>query len=220
MILVDTSVWIDFFNARPSDEAAYLTLCIAEARDLVIPGLVLTEILLGARNDTEVARISRVLSAFDLVPELERADYEQAAGLYRACRTHGMTPRSTIDCLIAQLCLKHGYELLARDRDFAAIAQVSPLRLTIPSTSVQERAARYGSIARKQHRKAAGRFEQAKTRQTRLNPWESLRALGGAVQAVPDESVLQPSAPLTRRRASAPRRSSRASATRSPVTRR
>jgi len=184
MILVDTSVWIDYFNAYPSDEAACLTLCIAESRDLVIPGLVLTEILLGARNDTEGARISRVMSAFDLAPELERADYEQAANLYRACRTHGMTPRSTIDCLIAQLCLKHGYELLARDRDFAAIAQVSPLRLTIPSTSVQERAAQYAPTARKHDGRATGR------------------------------------PPLTRRRASAPRRSSRASAPRSRATRR
>ena len=66
MILVDTSVWIDYFNTHASDEAAYLTLCIAEARDLVVPGLVLTEILLGAHGDIEAARISRVMSAFDL----------------------------------------------------------------------------------------------------------------------------------------------------------
>jgi predicted nucleic acid-binding protein len=178
MILVDTSVWIDYFNTYPSEEAAYLTLCIAEARDLVIPGLVLTEVLLGARSDTEATRISRVMSAFDLAPELERADYDQAARLYRACRARGITPRSTIDCLIAQLCLKLGYELLARDRDFSAIAQISPLRLSIPSSSVQERAAQY------------------------------------AVPGAADRHA------LTRRRASAPRRSSRASATRSPVTRR
>jgi predicted nucleic acid-binding protein len=178
MILVDTTVWIDYFNVYPSDEAAYLTLCIAEARDLIIPGLVLTEILLGARGDTEAARIRGVMSAFDLAPELERADYERAAGLYRACRARGTTPRSTIDCLIAQLCLKHGYELLARDRDFTAIAQVSPLRLTVPSSNVQERAAQYG--------------------------------LQVAAQA----------RPLTHRRASAPRRSSGASAPRSHASRR
>lgn len=178
MILVDTSVWIDYFNTHASDEAAYLTLCIAEARDLVVPGLVLTEILLGAHGDIEAARISRVMSAFDLAPELQRADYEQAAGLYRACRARGITPRSTVDCLIAQLCLKNGYELLARDRDFTAIAQVSALRLTIPGSGVQERAAQYGRP--------------------------------GAV----------PPSHLTRRSASAPRRSSRASAARWPASRR
>jgi predicted nucleic acid-binding protein len=168
VILVDTSVWIDYFNTQLSDEAAYLTFCIAESRELVIPGLVLTEILLGARNDAEAARITRVMSTFDLTPELERADYEQAAGLYRACRARGITPRSTIDCLIAQLCLRYGYELLARDRDFAAIAQVSDLKLSVPALSVQERAAHYG------------------------------------LQVPPERR------PLTRRRASAPRRSSRA----------
>ena len=214
MIVVDTSVWIDYFNAFPSEEAAYLTLCIAEGQDLVIPGVVLAEILLGARNDADAARIRHVMSAFDPAPELERADYDHAAGLYRACRARGMTPRSTIDCLIAQLCLKHGYELLARDRDFVAIAQVSALRMIVPSSSVQERAARYGTG------KTAGRSRLAKSLKTRLSSWEELRALGGRVHAAPDESVLSPHAPLTRRRASAPRRSSRASAPRCRATRR
>jgi hypothetical protein len=144
MILVDTSVWIDYFNAYPSAEATYLTTCIAEATDLVIPGLVLTEILLGTRSDADAARIGHVLSALDVAPELERADYERAAGLYRACRARGITPRSTIDCLIAQLCLRHEYALLARDRDFEAIAKIAPLRLCLPSSGVKERAARYG----------------------------------------------------------------------------
>jgi predicted nucleic acid-binding protein len=153
MMLVDTSVWIDYFNAFPSDEAAHLTLCIAEGRDLVIPGVVLAEILLGARSDADAARLRHVMSAFDLAPELERADYDAAAGLYRACRARGVTPRSTIDCLIAQLCLKHGYELLARDRDFAAIARLSALRLIVPSSSVQERAAHYGPLTRERRGK-------------------------------------------------------------------
>jgi len=178
MILVDTSVWIDYLNRHPSPEAEYLAVCIAEGRDVVVAGLVLTEILLGARSPVEAERICRVMTAFDLTPELERADYEEAASLYRACRAKGMTPRSTIDCLIARVCLKHGHELLARDRDFAAIAQVSALRLAVPPSSVQERAAYYGRQA------------------------------------------TAPSPRLTPRRASAPRRFSRASAARSRVPRR
>jgi predicted nucleic acid-binding protein len=220
MILVETSVWIEYFNASPSDEAAYLTLCIAEGQDLVIPGVVLAEILLGARSDADAARIRHVMSAFDLAPELERADYEHAAALYRACRARGLTPRSTIDCLIAQLCLKHGYELLARDRDFAAIAQVSALRLIVPSSSVKERAAQYRPVTHQRRGTTAGRAKLAKSAQTRLSPWEELRALGGGVRAMPDESVLRPGAPLTRRRSSAPRRSSRASAPHSRASRR
>jgi predicted nucleic acid-binding protein len=167
VILVDTSVWIDYFNAQPSDEAAYLTFCIAESRELVIPGLVLTEMLLGVRDDAEAARITRMMSVFELTPELERADYEQAAGLYRACRARGITPRSTIDCLIAQLCLRYGYELLARDRDFAAIAQVSPLKLTVPALSVQERAAHYGLQVPSERRPLSRRRASAPRRSSR-----------------------------------------------------
>jgi len=135
VILVDTSAWIDYFNGHDSVEAVYLRSCIVDARPLVIPGLVLTEILLGVRTEAEAARIVRVLSAFDTAPELDPADYQKAAALYRQCRSRGFTIRSTIDCLIAQLCLRHDYELLAKDRDFIAIAEVTPLK-RVPRTSV------------------------------------------------------------------------------------
>jgi len=143
VILVDTSVWIDHFNGYDSDQAAYLLLCIADASPLVIPGLVLTEILLGVRNESEASRVTRVMSAFDLAPELERSDYEQAAVIYRACRARGATPRSAIDCLIAQLCLRYGHDLLTRDQDFEAIARFFPLKFISPGPEVQEQAARY-----------------------------------------------------------------------------
>ena len=139
MILVDTSVWIDYFNGHNSMEAAYLGLCIADAGPLTIPGLVLTEILLGVRTEAEAKRITRALSAFEFAPELEKSDYQKAAELYRACRARGLTPRSTIDCLIAQLCLKHGYELLAKDRDFDAIGKVFPLKRVSTTPMVQDR---------------------------------------------------------------------------------
>ena len=139
MILVDTSVWIDHFNGHNSTEAAYLALCIADAGPLTIPGLVLTEILLGVRTEAEAKRITRALSAFEFTPELAKSDYQKAADLYRACRARGLTPRSTIDCLIAQLCLKHGYELLAKDCDFDAIGKVFPLKRVSTTLMVQDR---------------------------------------------------------------------------------
>lgn len=128
MILVDSSVWISFLNGVNSAEAAFLAVCIAEDRPLVIPGLVHTEVLVGARTEAEASRMSQSLSAYPLVPEPTPADYERAAAIYRTCRTRGHTVRSTIDCLIAQLCLRDGYELLARDRDFDAISSAFPLR--------------------------------------------------------------------------------------------
>jgi len=139
MILVDTSVWIDFFNAADSAEAAQLRSFIVDGRPLTIPGLVLTEILVGVRTEAAATRLVRVLSAFDTSPEPDSTDYEKAAGLYRLCRARSVTIRSTIDCLIAQLCLRHNYELLSKDRDFARIADVAPLKRIASTTMLHDR---------------------------------------------------------------------------------
>jgi len=128
-MLVDTSVWIDFFNGYESRQAEHLASAIAEAEPIVIPGIVLTEILLGLKNDAEAERISALLGAFDAVAEPTRADYIEAARIYRLCRAKGFTVRSTIDCLIAQLCLRDDFALLSKDRDFKAIADCVPLQL-------------------------------------------------------------------------------------------
>jgi predicted nucleic acid-binding protein len=90
---------------------------------------VITEILVGLRSDAEADKILRLLDAFGPGPEPTRADHVAAARLYRLCRSKGVTIRSTIDCLIAQLYLRDGLELLTLDRDFAGIARCVPLRL-------------------------------------------------------------------------------------------
>ncbi|MEM9512932.1 MAG: PIN domain nuclease, partial [Cyanobacteria bacterium P01_E01_bin.48] len=109
-------------------QADSLACAIAEDADIYLCGVVLTEILLGLPQ-SEALRLEVWLAAFPLAPELEREDYQAAAQLYRVCRAKGVTIRSTIDCLIAQLCLKHDYILLAKDRDFIHIARCFPLRL-------------------------------------------------------------------------------------------
>lgn len=128
-MLVDTSVWIDFFNGHASAPAERLARAIAEGEPIHLPGLVLTEILLGLKNDTQARKVLDLLDAFDPVPEATRTDCVEAARLYRLCRARGFTIRSTIDCLIAQLCLRDSLALLTKDRDFEAIAQFTTLRL-------------------------------------------------------------------------------------------
>lgn len=128
-MLVDTSVWIDFFNGYPSAQSERLSAAVADGEPIALPGLVLTEILLGLKNDAEAAKVLDLLEAFDTVAEPTRGDYVAAARLYRECRAKGFTIRSTIDCLIAQLCLRDGLLLLTKDRDFEAIARSSALRL-------------------------------------------------------------------------------------------
>ena len=128
-MIVDTSVWIDFFNGQPSIQALRLSRAIEDNEPIALPGLVLTEILLGLKNDAEAKRIAQLLEAFSDVPEPSREDYMAAAELYRACRTKGVTIRSTIDCVIARLCLRDGQALLAKDRDFERIAEKTDLKL-------------------------------------------------------------------------------------------
>ena len=128
-MLVDTSVWIDYFNGHASKEADLLAQSIADNEQIIITGIVVTEILLGLKNDNEAERIADLLRAFDYAPEPNWQDYFEAARWYRRCRAKGHTIRSTIDCLIAQLCIRHGYILLSKDRDFTAIATHSPLRI-------------------------------------------------------------------------------------------
>jgi len=128
-MLVDTAVWIDYFNGHASAEADRLAQAIADAEPIALPGLVWTEILMGLRTEAEAARIAGLLDAFEYIREPVRADYIAAAGIYRTCRSKGYTIRSTIDCVIAQLCLRDGRPLLFKDRDFKAISRCFPVKL-------------------------------------------------------------------------------------------
>ncbi len=122
-MLVDTSVWINYFNGHASAQADRLERAIADGEPVTITGLVLTEILLGLSSEAEALRIMALLDAFDYINGPEYSDYLEAARIYRAYRSKGDTIRSTVDCLIAQLCLREGLPLLCKDRDFYAISQ-------------------------------------------------------------------------------------------------
>lgn len=128
-MLVDTSVWIDFLNGHDSLEAMRLTQAIADGEPIALPGLVIMEILLGLKSEREAARIAELLTAFDVIPEPILLDYQQAAALYRSCRSRGLTIRSTIDCVIAQLAIRDQLPILTKDRDCVAIARHSRLQL-------------------------------------------------------------------------------------------
>ncbi|MBK8752468.1 MAG: PIN domain nuclease [Candidatus Competibacteraceae bacterium] len=130
-MLVDTSVWIDYFNGYASAEADRLAQAISDHESIILCSVVMTEILLGLRSDAEATRIAELQAAFTMAPEPDRMDYCEAATLYRRCRSQGSTIRSTIDCLIARICLRHDYDLLTKDRDFRLIADCYPLRRVI-----------------------------------------------------------------------------------------
>jgi predicted nucleic acid-binding protein len=129
MLLVDTSVWVDYFNDHRSPEAEQLAASLAADDPMVMLGLVATEVLAGLRTDAEAERVGVMLDAFDAVPAFTGSDYRSAAGIYRKCRAAGEMVGSVVVCLIAQACLSHGYRLLSKDSDFRKIARNTPLRL-------------------------------------------------------------------------------------------
>lgn len=129
MILVDSSAWVEFLRATGS--AAHLRVrgALQEGADLACTDIVVMEILAGARDEADQARLRRLLYGREFLAVEGPADYERAAELYRACRAGGETPRKLSDCLIAAVAIRNEAELLCEDVDFLAIARHSPLRL-------------------------------------------------------------------------------------------
>ena len=130
MIIADTSAWVEYDRGTGSPtHLALRSLVGMERPELAVTEPVLMEVLAGARSEERSARLERLLRSFEWIPADPVADFSGAAKLYRACRRAGVTPRSLVDCMIANIALRTGSQILAADRDFADIATVAPLRL-------------------------------------------------------------------------------------------
>lgn len=129
MILVDTSAWIEYLRGTGSPVAARVRRLIGEEGPLATTEVVRMELLAGARNDAEARELARLLARFHLLALEPALDFDGAARIYRTCRLRGDTLRSLSDCLVSAVALRHDAELLARDREFEAVARHLPLRL-------------------------------------------------------------------------------------------
>jgi predicted nucleic acid-binding protein len=127
MVLVDTSVWIDFFSARPEPHVNTFETLIADKEDICICGIILTEILQGIRNDTEFNKTRKLLGNLIYLP-MAYDDYVRSAQIYRHLRQKGITIRKSVDCMIAAVALAHNVFLLHNDRDFFPIEDYFGLR--------------------------------------------------------------------------------------------
>ena len=130
MILVDTSVLIDFFKGTSNGPANRMR----EVLDLEIPfgitSIIYQEVLQGAKSDKEYNLLRDYLSSQRLFyPQDAIKTYEGAARIYFSCRKKGVTIRSTVDCLIAQIALEQNLALLHNDGDFDAMAPIIKLRM-------------------------------------------------------------------------------------------
>lgn len=130
MILVDTSVWIEFFKGRNTPEALYLSQAIENEDDLCTCGPILQEVLQGIRTDADHSKTKEYLLSLVYLP-VGKARYLDAADIYRRARRKGETLRKPIDCVIAACAIRQSALLLERDKDFDAISRHAPLKLCL-----------------------------------------------------------------------------------------
>jgi predicted nucleic acid-binding protein len=126
MILVDSSVWVDFFRPSPRRGGAELRRMIEESEPLALTGIVVAEVLQGLTRDAGI--IERFLAQWDMLEPRGFDTYRSAAAIYRAGRGKGITS-STVDALIAAIALEHGASVFTLDRDFVRIARMTGLEL-------------------------------------------------------------------------------------------
>jgi len=131
MVLVDSSVWIDYFNGAPVAECDLLDALLG--RDFVLIGdLILTEVLQGFRTEAGYREARALLEPLRFCHLGGREVAFLAVENYRYLRSRGITVRKTIDVIIASYCILHGFELLHTDRDFDVMEQYLGLKAHRP----------------------------------------------------------------------------------------
>jgi predicted nucleic acid-binding protein len=128
MIVVDSSVWIDAFNAKETKQSLQL-MALFGKKSIAIPDLALTEVLQGAREERHFQTILRLMNTVEVMPTTSPNVAVQAARNYRILRAMGITVRKTIDTLIATRCILDRHELLHSDRDFDPFVEHLGLRV-------------------------------------------------------------------------------------------
>jgi predicted nucleic acid-binding protein len=133
VIVVDTTVWIDFLAGRGTGFDRHLGELVEHDADIALVDIVYGEILQGIRDEDDYHRTRASLRAHPILRPEGLPTFEMAAKLYRGARRRGFTIRRSVDCVIAATCIENGVELYHNDRDFDALARVSDLRIYRPA---------------------------------------------------------------------------------------
>jgi len=128
VILVDSSVWIDFFRNRPTPQAQWLDQHLA-VEELVVGDLILAEVLRGFKDDRGFNETRRLLGRLRQISLCGEDLAVEAARNYRKLRAKGVTVRGTVDVIIATRCLANGLQLLHTDKDFDGFEEHLGLRV-------------------------------------------------------------------------------------------
>ena len=131
MVIIDTTVWIDFFRGVKNLETRWLDLQLDRQR-LGLTDLILCEILQGIPDNHSFTKVQRELTHFEIFATGGTDLAVAAARNFRTLRQRGITVRRTIDCWIASFCIQEGHALLHRDRDFDGFEQVLGLSVIHP----------------------------------------------------------------------------------------
>lgn len=126
MILVDSSVWIDFFGVSPGRAGRELYRMISSAEPFALTGVVVSEILQGLTRN--VSQIERYLLLWELLEPKGFSTYRHAATIFRLAKARGIS-LATIDTLIAAIALEHRASIFTLDKDFSRIAAITGLAL-------------------------------------------------------------------------------------------
>jgi predicted nucleic acid-binding protein len=133
VILVDTSVLIDFFKGVHHQKIQAFRTILQRGIPFGINSFIYQEVLQGAKTEKEYTLLKRYLEVQRFYhPKDPISSFEKAARIYFDCRRKGLTIRSTIDCIVAQIAIEHDLFLLHNDSDFDAIAKLVPLKIYQP----------------------------------------------------------------------------------------
>lgn len=122
MILVDSSVWIAYFNGDVTPQTEWLDSALGK-EVIVIGDIILTEVLQGFKNDRDFKKAEELLSSFPFMEMLGKELALKSAENFRLLRKKGVTVRKTIDVMIGTFCIHHDISLLHDDRDFDPLAK-------------------------------------------------------------------------------------------------
>jgi predicted nucleic acid-binding protein len=131
VIIVDTTVWVDYLRGTHNPETEWLEI-EADRKRLGLTDLILCEVLQGVRNEQEFGKVRTELQKFAIFETGGEELAIAAATNFRIIRQKGKTVRKTIDCLIATFCVMNGHALLHRDRDFDSFEEILGLNVIHP----------------------------------------------------------------------------------------
>lgn len=131
MLVVDSTIWIDYFNGVESPQTDYLHQ-IADKAPILVGDIILAEVLQGFREDADFEKARRAFGKYTQVQMVDPALALQSARNYRALRRKGITVRKTIDSFIATYCIENEHDLLHNDSDFDGYEKHLGLKVVHP----------------------------------------------------------------------------------------